>query len=138
MGLALRLKVPKMFKDVGELTPSPRVVRVPRLCDTGVGSPKLPDEGGDPDEICNHVKGVPLFHYLLCKKWPNLSSVSRTTSVAQWRYQLNLNCAPLGHSFRTSHNMAVRFSSLNALRASMRRNPQSSSWACSYQRTRIA
>ena len=75
---------------------------------------------------------------LLCKKWPDPSPVSLTTSVAQWRYHLNVNCAPLGHSCRTAQSMAVRFSSLNAFRASMRRKPQSSSFLCSSQKTRIA
>ena len=56
---ALRLQVPKLFKDVSELPPSPRFVRVPRLCYTGVGSPKLPDEGEDPNAICNNGEGVP-------------------------------------------------------------------------------
>ena len=60
---------------------------------------------------------------LLCNKWPDPSPVSLTTSVAQWRYQLKVNCAPLGHSCRTAHIMAVYFSSLNAFRVSMRRNP---------------
>ena len=44
----------------------------------------------------------------------------------------------LGHLFRTAHNMTVRFSSLNALRASISINPQSSYWVCSSQRMRIA
>ena len=67
---------------------------------------------------------------LLCKKWPDPYLVSRTTSVDQWRYQLSVNCKPLGQFFRTAHNMAVRFFSLNALHASMRRNPQYYSWEC--------
>ena len=74
---------------------------------------------------------------LLHNKWHEPSPVSCTKSVFQWRYKLNVNYAPLGHSCRTDHNMSVQFSSLNALRASMRRNPQSSSWECSSQRTRI-
>ena len=45
------------------------------------------------------AKGPPwVMPYLLCKKWPDPSSVSRTTRVDQWRYQLKVNCAPLGHS----------------------------------------
>ena len=63
----------------------------------------------------------------LCKKWPGPSSMSHTTRVSHWWYQLKVNCAPLGHSCRTSQSIAVRFASLNALHASMRRNPQSSS-----------
>ena len=43
----------------------------------------------------------------LCKKWPDPSTVARATSVSLWLYQLNVNCAPLGHSCRTAHNMAV-------------------------------
>ena len=83
---ALRLQVSKMLKDVGEMSPSPRVVRVPRLCDMGVGSPKLPNERGDPNAICNHGEKVPwVTPSLICKNWPDLSLVSRTTSVAQWR-----------------------------------------------------
>ena len=57
-----------MLEDVGELPPCPRVICIPRLCDTGVGSLNLPDEGEDPNDICNHGKGVPLGHTLLAKK----------------------------------------------------------------------
>ena len=75
---------------------------------------------------------------LIYKKLPEPSPVSRTTSVAQWWYQLNVNFTQLGHSCRTTHNMAVRFSLLKEYHASMMRNPQSSSCVCSSQRTRIA
>ena len=54
-----------MLKDVSELPPYPRAIRVPRLCDTRVGSLKLPDEEEDPNAICNHGEGVPLGHALL-------------------------------------------------------------------------
>ena len=37
---------------------------------------------------------------------------------------MKVTYVPLRHSHRTSHNMAVRFSSLNALHVSMMRNPQ--------------
>ena len=64
---------------------------------------------------------------LLCKKLPDLSSLSCTTRVAQRRQQLKVNCAPLGYSCGTAQSIAVQFFYLNAFRASMRRNPQSSS-----------
>ena len=54
LGRAPRLQALNMFKDVGELTPNPCVVRVTRFCDTGSGSPKLTDEGEDPNALCNH------------------------------------------------------------------------------------
>ena len=39
-----------------------RVISVPWMSDPGVGAPNLPDEGEEPDAICNHGKGVPLSH----------------------------------------------------------------------------
>ena len=53
-----------MCQDVAELPDCPRVIRVPRLCDEGVVSLKLPDEGEDTDAICDHGEGVPLGHAL--------------------------------------------------------------------------
>ena len=35
---------------------------------------------------------------LIFNKWLDASPVSQTTSMAQWRYHLNVNCEPLGHS----------------------------------------
>ena len=66
---------------------------------------------------------------LLWNKWP-ISLPALTTRLAQWQYQLNSNRATLGHSWCTIHSMSVRLSSLNALRVSIRRKPQSSSWTC--------
>ena len=43
----------------------PRVIRVPRLSDTGVCLPELSYQGEDLYTICNHGKGVPLGHSLL-------------------------------------------------------------------------
>ena len=48
--------------------PCLRVIRIPRLCDMGVGSLKLPDEGGNPNVICNHGEGFLLCHALLAMK----------------------------------------------------------------------
>ena len=58
---------------------------------------------------------------LLYKKCPDPYDVFLTTNVAQWRYQLKVNCAPLGHSCWKAHSMAVRFSSLTRGMRSMRR-----------------
>ena len=77
------------------------------------------------------AKGSPwVTPSLLCKKWPDPSSVPITTRLAQWRKKLMVNCMPLGHSCRTDQSIAFRFSSLKAFLASMSRNPQSSSWEC--------
>ena len=54
-----------MLEDVAEIPACPHVIRVLRLCDTEVGSLKLPDKGEDPNDIYNHGKGVPLGHALL-------------------------------------------------------------------------
>ena len=62
---APRLKILKMHLYVLKVSFSPRIIRVPRMCDTGVGSPKLPQEGEDPYAIGYHGKGVPLVHNLL-------------------------------------------------------------------------
>ena len=72
-----------MRKDVFELPPYLRVIRIPRLYDAGVGSPKLPDEGDDPDSICDHGEGVPLGHALLavqevCFVWDSSADFSAT------------------------------------------------------------
>ena len=48
--------------------PCPRIIRVPRLCEARVGSPKLPNEGEDPDAIGDHGEKVPLGHALLAVK----------------------------------------------------------------------
>ena len=48
-----------------EISSLPRVNRLPRLCDAGVGSSKLPNEGGDTYAIGYHGEGVPLGHALL-------------------------------------------------------------------------
>ena len=67
------------------------------------------------------AKGYPwVTPYLICKKWPDPTSEYCTNRVSQRRYQLNVNCAPLGHSCLTAESIDVRFSSLNAFRASMR------------------
>ena len=65
-GRSLRLQVPEVLQYVKGL-PSrpPRVIIVPWLSNLGVGAPKLPDEGEDPDVMCNHGEGVPLVHVLL-------------------------------------------------------------------------
>ena len=54
-----------MIKDEAKLPACPYVIRIPWLCDVGVGSSKLPDEGEDPDNIVNHGEGVHLGHTLL-------------------------------------------------------------------------
>ena len=46
-----RLQVPEVFHDVRKLPSRPRVISVPWMSDPGVGAPKLPDEGEDPDAI---------------------------------------------------------------------------------------
>ena len=39
------------------------------------------------------AKGSPwVTSSFLCKNWPEPSAVCLTTSVAQWRYQLKVNC----------------------------------------------
>ena len=48
-------------------------------------------------------------------------------SVAWWRQQLNVNRAPEGQRWRALHGICLRINLSNALRASTRRNPQSSS-----------
>ena len=60
-----QLEVPEVGYDVLKLSPRPRVIPIPRLCDAGVGYPEVTDEREDPYAICDHGKGVPLCHALL-------------------------------------------------------------------------
>ena len=91
------MQVLKMLTDVGELSPPALVLSAYQGCVT---------RGWDPQ--ISLLRGSTLITYsimsrgspwvtpsLLCKKWPEPSPVSCATSVAQWQYQLNLNCAPL-------------------------------------------
>ena len=62
-----------MRDAVFKLPPCPHIICVPRLCGVGVGPQNLPDEGEDPNAICNHDEGVPLGHALLYVQevaWP--------------------------------------------------------------------
>ena len=53
-GRSPRLEVPAVLQYVLELPSRPCVISVPWMSDPGVGALKLPDEGEDPDAICNH------------------------------------------------------------------------------------
>ena len=57
-----------MLEDVAKLPACPLVIHVPLLYNAGVGAPKLPVDGEDPDAICKHGEGVPLGHSLLAMK----------------------------------------------------------------------
>ena len=105
----------------------PSVIRIPGLVGSGVVLPQLSDEGEDPQPTCHHIHWISLGDYLLNVEEVTCIISQMITSVDQWRYQLNANHAPLGHSCRTSHIMDMRFSSLNSLQASLMRNIQSSS-----------
>ena len=75
-----------MVHDVPKLPSHPRVVRIPPLPEAEVVSPEVADEWEDPYDICDRGKGSPWVTLsLLCKNWPDPSTVFLTTSVAQWQ-----------------------------------------------------
>ena len=126
-----RLYILKVGQDVLKFLPFLHFIHIQRLSDTGHASWSYLMRGRTPMPYAIMARGSPwVTTSFPLKKWPDPSYVSRTTRLAQWWQQLKVNCAPLGHSCQTAEGIAVRFSSLNALRASMSRNPQSSSCEC--------
>ena len=55
----------KMRHYVHDLSSSPHIICIQRMCDVRVGSPKIPYEGEEPYTIGYNGKGVPLVHALL-------------------------------------------------------------------------
>ena len=75
--------------------------------------------------------------FFMWRKWP-VPPVLWITKVSQWRQQLNIKHASLGHFKQADYSMDIQFYPLNALHTSMGRNPQPYYWECCWQSSRIS